>query len=237
MTPAIRPRPGRCIHCGHSMANLIELHQKEYRLSQCDKCGGVADEYVEVEFVVVLLDLLLLREKAFRHLLFNRNVGRGFWTSCIFPVLLGLVLETVVASWMLESGSGAGAGPPSGKPADVRYERPLLLVLKMADLGVLWLTLKIAEPRLRLSHFIVSMTAKLAFLLPLIWSYPLAPFSILVQCFINASLLLCVKIGAGVSFWRAAVLVGFAWSLQQCFHHIVAAVLARSVGGPSAISR
>lgn len=37
-----------------------------------EKCGQYADKYVEMEMVLVILDLILFRKQAYRHILFNR---------------------------------------------------------------------------------------------------------------------------------------------------------------------
>ena len=39
-----------------------------------DKCHNVADKYIEYELLLVSIDLILLREQAYRHILFNRSL-------------------------------------------------------------------------------------------------------------------------------------------------------------------
>ena len=39
-----------------------------------DKCHCVADKYIEYELLLVSIDLILLREQAYRHILFNRSL-------------------------------------------------------------------------------------------------------------------------------------------------------------------
>lgn len=41
-------------------------------MTRCDKCGKVADKYVEYELLLVLMDTVLHRKPAIRHLLYNR---------------------------------------------------------------------------------------------------------------------------------------------------------------------
>lgn len=36
------------------------------------KCDRLVDKYIELELVIIVLDLLLLRPQVYRHLLFNR---------------------------------------------------------------------------------------------------------------------------------------------------------------------
>jgi hypothetical protein len=50
----------------------VEYSEKNFRLTRCSQCGQVADKYIEFELVLVLLDILLHRKPAYRHLMYNR---------------------------------------------------------------------------------------------------------------------------------------------------------------------
>ena len=47
----------------------------DVRLTQCPRCKRFADKYVEHDFVVLFIDLVLVKPQVYRHLLFNR-LGR-----------------------------------------------------------------------------------------------------------------------------------------------------------------
>ncbi|MCJ1370680.1 sterol homeostasis protein [Loxospora ochrophaea] len=47
----------------------------DVRLTQCPRCKKFADKYVEHDFVVLFIDLVLVKPQVYRHLLFNR-LGR-----------------------------------------------------------------------------------------------------------------------------------------------------------------
>lgn len=67
-----------CIECGEPVASLYkESASQNIRLSVCAHCHQIADKYIEWEYQIVLLDLILNRPQAYRHLLFNRWAGRG----------------------------------------------------------------------------------------------------------------------------------------------------------------
>jgi lipid intermediate transporter len=53
----------------------VEYSETNIRLTRCGKCHKVADKYVEFELLLVLLDAVLHREPAIRHLLHNRLSG------------------------------------------------------------------------------------------------------------------------------------------------------------------
>ncbi|XP_068634933.1 protein ARV 2-like isoform X2 [Aristolochia californica] len=62
----------RCIHCGFPLEKLmVQYSPGNIRLAKCENCRAVADEYIECEIMIVLIDLILHKKKAYRHLLFN----------------------------------------------------------------------------------------------------------------------------------------------------------------------
>lgn len=88
-----------CIECGYKLANLYTTYSKAddralgkgVRLTQCPRCKRFADKYVEHDYVVIFIDLVLIKpqvqllneldagnsksQQVYRHLLFNR-LGR-----------------------------------------------------------------------------------------------------------------------------------------------------------------
>ncbi|KAK8963428.1 hypothetical protein KSP40_PGU012512 [Platanthera guangdongensis] len=62
----------RCIHCGWRIRRLfMQYSPGNIRLMKCDNCKAVTDPYIECEFMIIFIDLILHKTKAFRHLLFN----------------------------------------------------------------------------------------------------------------------------------------------------------------------
>ncbi|EGP88098.1 unnamed protein product [Zymoseptoria tritici ST99CH_1A5] len=72
-----------CIECRYPVATLYTTYSKAddkalgkgVRLTQCPRCKRFADKYVEHDFVVLFIDLVLIKPQVYRHLLFNR-LGR-----------------------------------------------------------------------------------------------------------------------------------------------------------------
>ena len=67
-----------CVECGCSTAATVEHRvvggvstQDSIRLARCGRCGRVCDKYEERDAVLVVLDAVLLRRPALRHLLCN----------------------------------------------------------------------------------------------------------------------------------------------------------------------
>lgn len=62
-----------CIECGALSESLVTDLDDVLRLVRCDSCLNVADKYIEVDRTLLLLELLLHRPQAYRHLLLNRK--------------------------------------------------------------------------------------------------------------------------------------------------------------------
>ncbi|XP_074582242.1 protein ARV 2-like isoform X1 [Curcuma longa] len=67
----------RCVNCAREMPSLyVQYSPGNIRLMKCEYCRAVADPYIECEFMIILIDLILHKRKAYRHLLFNvLNLG------------------------------------------------------------------------------------------------------------------------------------------------------------------
>ena len=75
----------RCVECSHPVASLYTVYSKDnVRLTQCvtpnflakadlqDQCKKFADKYIEHDFVVLFIDIILIKPQVYRHLLYNR---------------------------------------------------------------------------------------------------------------------------------------------------------------------
>lgn len=64
-----------CIECGTrvSLLYIKGTDVSTIRLVRCEKCLQVVDRYIEVDETLLLLDIILHRTQAYRHLLFNRK--------------------------------------------------------------------------------------------------------------------------------------------------------------------
>ena len=67
-----------CVECGAPVPSIVQrLGADSVRLARCESCGHVADKYAEFEPTLIVIDLLLYRPSAYRHVLINRQVLRG----------------------------------------------------------------------------------------------------------------------------------------------------------------
>lgn len=82
----------QCVECGAAVLHLYKEYSKgNIRLSICEKCNATVDKYVEYEVVLILIDLLLHKPQAYRHILFNRKPSLSFLLllrlACIITLL------------------------------------------------------------------------------------------------------------------------------------------------------
>lgn len=62
-----------CVECGLSVTTLVTEYSKgNIVLTQCENCKKFADKYVEHDFVIIFIDMILHKPQVYRHLLFNR---------------------------------------------------------------------------------------------------------------------------------------------------------------------
>ena len=74
-----------CIECRHPVKTLWTSYSgagdkssgHNIRLTVCRKCGRFCDKYVEHDFVVLFIDLVLIKPQVYRHLLHNTLMRDG----------------------------------------------------------------------------------------------------------------------------------------------------------------
>ncbi|XP_039131322.1 protein ARV 1 isoform X5 [Dioscorea cayenensis subsp. rotundata] len=86
-----------CVNCGSRLNTLyIQYSPGNIRLIKCDNCKAVADPYIECEFMIILIDLILHKPKAYRHLLYNMLSFKSEDIKVFLDVLLGNIVFIVV---------------------------------------------------------------------------------------------------------------------------------------------
>lgn len=63
-----------CVHCSTPTESLFISYGPQHLVcTRCKACGAFADPYVEHEAIIVVIDLILVKPRAYRHILFNRT--------------------------------------------------------------------------------------------------------------------------------------------------------------------
>ncbi|XP_020531732.1 protein arv1 homolog isoform X2 [Amborella trichopoda] len=176
----------RCVHCGFEVRALfIQYSPGNIRLTKCGRCGAVADEYVECEYMILLIDLILHKAKAYRHLLYNfpnRNVVNLegiLWKSAFFFLVIDTCRELAVNK--IQEGLGSSASS-SASPCTCGKLLMNVFLGNFIFLGALLLGTKILQKSsseiLRFKEvllaIIVSSYFKIFLITMMIWEFPLS---------------------------------------------------------------
>ncbi|EPS61822.1 hypothetical protein M569_12973, partial [Genlisea aurea] len=91
----------RCVQCGSPVEALyIQYSPGNIRLSKCGNCKSVADEYVECEMMILVIDLILHKPKAYRHVYFNvLSRGDANLQSLLWKLVLTFIFLDLYKAW------------------------------------------------------------------------------------------------------------------------------------------
>jgi len=182
-----------CIECKYPVPVLYTTSQAAYdrksgspvRLTQCPRCKHFADKYVEHDFVVLFIDLVLIKPQVYRHLLFNRLEGGDDDRLNRSIIRLGvlLLMFDVYLTWARiekqapSPSSTSTLGILNQQPIVVQYIFFLLLCLTeflifhvTIRLLASWL-LKFRKPNAISTALLVSSCTKLFPIVMVIWKY------------------------------------------------------------------
>ncbi|KAF9168819.1 sterol homeostasis protein [Mortierella sp. AD010] len=90
-----------CVECGAAVSSLYTEYSKgNIRLTYCEHCKKLADKYVEHDFVIIFVDMMLHKKPVYRHLLFNRLPYRDTGIDPnVFKLGVLLILFDVYIKW------------------------------------------------------------------------------------------------------------------------------------------
>jgi hypothetical protein len=78
-----------CIECSSPATQLYrEFPGGVIQIAHCSACNDIVDKYIECDLILIVLDALLHKVQAYRHLLFNsEGVRRVLW-KLLFLLLI-----------------------------------------------------------------------------------------------------------------------------------------------------
>ncbi|XP_057787351.1 protein ARV 2-like isoform X2 [Salvia miltiorrhiza] len=95
----------RCVQCGFPVKTLyIQYSPGNIRLVKCGNCKAVADGYIECEVMILILDLILHKPKAYRHVFYNMfsketvNFESLFWKLVLVYGMLDIYKMWVLST-------------------------------------------------------------------------------------------------------------------------------------------
>ncbi|XP_010241061.1 PREDICTED: protein arv1 homolog isoform X2 [Nelumbo nucifera] len=188
----------RCVHCGVAVRTLfVQYSPGNIRLMKCENCKEVADEYIECETMILLIDLILHKQKAYRHLLYN-TLNRhtvdfeGIWWKSSFVFLLLdacriLVLRRNGEYWGLSRSSWTSAWVCGKMLMDVLFENLVFICFLSIATRILLKSLpEVARYKDILLAIVVSSYFK-------VWEFP-ASVVFIIDGFVLSSNVVALKV-------------------------------------------
>ncbi|ONM09989.1 Arv1-like protein [Zea mays] len=195
----------RCVGCGGRVKTLfVQYSPGNIRLMKCDKCKAVADPYIECEFMIILIDLVLHKTRAYRHVLFNKlSMGSSVDKGILYrSTLIHIALDTFRISFSKGNRAG-GASSRSifstvSNCTEVVGDALLgnIVFIFMLLLGVrffLKLSFDIIRYRDILFAVIISSYFKLFLFTMMVWEFPSSVIFI-VEMFVLSSNVVALRV-------------------------------------------
>ena len=134
-----------CVHCSHpsdSIVRQLSASASSIQLTTCPFCGQTVDPYVERELLLVVIDWVLLRPEAYRHVLYNR---RDTWESLLLSPSSASCSSTTSRTPHLPTAQRRSDNPFPLRSATLRLTQ-LMLSWSILQSYLVWETLRELHP-------------------------------------------------------------------------------------------
>ncbi|CAO3587914.1 unnamed protein product [Absidia cylindrospora] len=210
-----------CVECGTSVQDLYTKYSEDnIRLTSCDHCHQFADKYIEYDFVIIFIDMLLLKPQVYRHLLFNRisQTGHGIESNITRFAILLILFEVYIKWFRLERCCTQYNSIFIHKP--LYYQYLYILALCILEFVVfhccVCLTLRVyyqnQDKVIRYNYIsmalIISSFGKMLLILMVIWEYEQLEYSWLVSITVLASNVEALSVYLDLSYIKTLFIVG-----------------------------
>lgn len=143
--------PYVCVFCNTPCAALyrrLSVSLSSIKAMNCTKCYKMVDPYIEREWLLVVIDCILLREEAFRHVLYNVDDLKDIPIPTLAQVVIGLSTLDAYLKWQTISVIDAVDSGQLNMTTDSSLVRFSLLVLS-SSLGTMlqWLIMQLFHTR------------------------------------------------------------------------------------------
>ncbi|KQK12882.1 protein arv1 homolog isoform X3 [Brachypodium distachyon] len=195
----------RCVGCGRRVKTLyVQYSPGNIRLMKCDNCKAVADPYIECEFMIILLDLILHKTRAYRHLLFNKlHIGSSLDKGLLYRSIL---VHIVLDAFRISVSKGKKADGDSSRSmlstifncSEVLGDALLgnIIFMAMLLLGgryLIKLSFDLTRSREVLLAVIISSYIKFFLLTMMVWEFPSSAIFI-VEMFVLSSNVVALRV-------------------------------------------
>ncbi|XP_021738619.1 protein arv1 homolog [Chenopodium quinoa] len=212
----------RCVKCGRGIEKLyIQYSPGNIRLLKCGDCKSVADEYIECDLLILIIDLILHKPQAYRHLLFNvlrcKNLD---FDTLLFKSSFFFLLLDAYKLWILNGTSEERSVLSLGwKTLGCSLLENLAFFCVFAVFSKRYLTFVEGFSGYKdvLLTMVVSSYLKIYMLSMLVWEFPTSVVYI-VDLFVMSSNLVALRVISKSSFTRCVGLCLGAHALKFFVH-------------------
>ncbi|KAK0627218.1 Arv1-like family-domain-containing protein [Immersiella caudata] len=225
-----------CIECRHPVKTLWregagdKAGGHNIRLTVCKNCGRFCDKYVEHDFVVLFIDLVLIKPQVYRHLLHNTLMkDEDEFAPSIIRLGILLLLFDVYLTWARierQSSDSSPSDPSFGRLASqpIVYQYLFFLLLcslstlafhgsirflsssRYSPLALLGVLPQYSRPNSVSTALLVSSSTKLFPILMVIWEYDVPAAARSLGWAVVANNVEALKILLGCGYGVAAML-------------------------------
>ncbi|ORY94474.1 Arv1 protein [Syncephalastrum racemosum] len=185
-----------CVECGAPVRTLYTQYSKDnIRLTSCEACNEFADKYIEHDFVIIFIDMLLHKPQVYRHLLLNRisQTREGIEPNVQRFAILLILFEVYIKWFRLETYYADHDTAFIQRPLYFQYF--YILALCIFEFITFHLAVRCAvrwhSLHYRLNYvsmaLIISSFGKMLLILMVIWDYKQLEYSWLVSIIVLAS--------------------------------------------------
>lgn len=212
-----------CIECTYPIKSLYTTYSPtNIRTTACPNCNKFADKYIEHDAVIIVIDLLLLKPQAYRHMVFN-VLSPDNESDSLHPqtkrMWLLITLFDVYLTWAWAEKSSYPT--PTNEyvlSLPVLYQYFMFLLYCALDTAVVHLTLRTfaqkwlgwSRPNTLSTAVLLSSSSKLFPILMLIWSYDIPMVATIVDWAVNLNVIEVLTTILACGYVEAITLTGAA---------------------------
>ncbi|KAI8987916.1 Arv1-like family-domain-containing protein [Mycotypha africana] len=211
-----------CVECGASVANLYTQYSKDnIRLTTCDNCNQFADKYIEHDFVIIFIDMLLHKPQVYRHLLFNRITEQKGVEPHVVRFAILLILFEVYIKWFRLERYNTMEASSSFFHQPLYFQYLYILTLCILEFIVFHFTIHMVirwyfrktKHRIRYNYIsmalIISSFGKMLLILMVIWDYKQLEYSWLVSILVLASNTEALSVYSNIPYFQTLCIILF----------------------------
>ncbi|KAH8553867.1 Arv1-like family-domain-containing protein [Umbelopsis sp. PMI_123] len=218
-----------CVECDAPVATLYTEYSKgNIRLTSCEKCNHFADKYIEYDFVIIFIDMLLHKPQVYRHLLFNRITytdEKSIEPNIMKLAVLLILFEVYIKWFRLEKYYTGSDSTFMEQPLFYQYLYILLLCIIEfvafhlgVHIAVRWLfrgrNSQSIRPNFITMALIVSSFGKMLLILMVIWDYKQLEYSWLVSIIVLTSNIEALSVFLHIGYLQTFYIISFGIALR-----------------------